>query len=57
MKRCPDCGTSKSLDDFPKNRSRKDGRQAYCKPCWNARINRHKEARYGGHKNFLLKIR
>lgn len=33
MKRCPDCGETKSLDDFYKDKRRKDGKQFYCKVC------------------------
>ena len=57
MKRCPDCGVLKPLDLFPRNRTRRDGRQAYCKECWNVRIRRHKQIRYGGERSFLLSRR
>lgn len=33
MKRCPKCGETKSLNDFHNNRSRKDGKGAYCSLC------------------------
>lgn len=36
MKRCPKCGETKSIDDFYKNKSRKDGYSAWCKACDNA---------------------
>lgn len=32
-KRCAKCGTTKPYDEFPKNRSTKDGHHSYCKPC------------------------
>ena len=32
-KTCPRCETAKPLDDFPRDRSRKDGRFPYCKAC------------------------
>lgn len=32
-KRCSTCGEVKPLDDFHRNRSKPDGRQAACKPC------------------------
>ncbi|MFN2594819.1 MAG: endonuclease domain-containing protein, partial [Actinomycetota bacterium] len=35
----------------------KTGRQAYCKPCWNAIVKEHKEKRYGGHSAFMLQLR
>lgn len=36
-RRCPDCGEVKPITDFPRNRSRFDGRGVYCKPCHNTR--------------------
>ena len=39
MKTCPDCGKTKPLDDFYKNRCRADGVQSVCKPCTNRRNN------------------
>jgi len=33
MKTCNSCSTSKAVTEFVKNRSTKDGLQAYCKPC------------------------
>lgn len=33
MKKCSKCKETKSVHDFPKNRSRKDGLHHYCKPC------------------------
>ena len=32
-KRCPKCGEVKRLDDFAKNKRRKDGLQSHCKAC------------------------
>lgn len=32
-KRCPKCGITKSANEFPRNRSRPDGLNGYCKPC------------------------
>lgn len=54
---CPSCRTHKPVDDFPRNRSTKTGRQTYCKPCYNRKIHEHKQRLYGGHKNFLLQRR
>lgn len=45
------------MDDFPRNRSSKTGRQAYCKPCWNVTVNEHKNRRYGSERSFLLNLR
>jgi len=33
LKRCNKCETEKPLDNFNKNRSRKDGRQSWCRAC------------------------
>ena len=53
MKRCPKCKTSRPLQSFYKDQSRKDGLQPWCKPCcieakaaWLAR-NRDKARTYG----------
>ncbi len=35
-KRCSKCGETKSINEFYKNKSRKDGRSAWCKACDNA---------------------
>lgn len=41
MKCCAKCHEHKPLDDFYRQRSRKDGRHSYCKQCYNARkVNR-----------------
>src|SRR3954451_19944005 len=32
-KRCPDCDLIKSLDEFPRNSKRSDGRGMYCRLC------------------------
>lgn len=36
-KRCPICEVTKPVDDFHRNTATPDRRQAYCKPCMNAR--------------------
>ena len=33
LKRCSRCGVCKPLDEFHRNRARRDGRQNFCKPC------------------------
>ena len=48
MKRCPDCGQTKLLEEFPRNKNSKDGRHAYCKPCHNARGKETYQRLYGG---------
>lgn len=57
MKYCPRCETVKKVDEFGSNRSRKSGLSAYCKPCHNMVIAEHKQVKYGGERNFLLKLR
>lgn len=34
---CLDCGEEKTLEDFPQNKGRPDGRGAYCRPCFGVR--------------------
>jgi hypothetical protein len=57
MKRCPDCGQWKALDQFPRNKNSKDGRHSYCKPCHNARGKETYERLYGGTRHYHLKRR
>ncbi|HEU5003431.1 MAG TPA: endonuclease domain-containing protein [Actinomycetota bacterium] len=56
-KRCPACRRVKALDEFPSNRSRKDGRATYCKPCHNEIMRRNAQRLYGGNANFQRKLR
>jgi Recombination endonuclease VII len=56
MKRCPCCGESKPLEDFPRNRRTKDGLAAYCKPCHNAKGRASRE-RSGGARKYHLWLR
>jgi len=56
-KRCPDCGLTKPLEEFPRNRNSKDGRHAYCKPCHNARTAETRQRLYGGGRHYHLKRR
>jgi hypothetical protein len=57
MKRCPDCGEWRPLEDFPRNKNCKDGRHPYCKPCHNARTKESKQRLYGGSRHYHLKQR
>lgn len=43
MKLCKKCGTEKSLDQFYKNQTKKDGLQSICKACCNANSKAHYE--------------
>lgn len=42
-KRCPICGETKVLDEFPRDRREKDGHFTYCKPCSAARSKAYRE--------------
>jgi hypothetical protein len=57
MKCCPDCGETKPLDEFPRNKNSKDGRHTYCKPCHNARGKATYERLYGGTRHYHLRRR
>lgn len=37
MKRCSKCGEERQLNDFPNDKSRRDGKHPYCKPCMRAK--------------------
>jgi len=54
---CPDCGETKPLAEFPRNRSDTDGRGRYCKPCHNARGAESKKRLYGGSREYHLRQR
>ena len=54
MKRCPDCGELKTLDEFPRNKNSKDGRHSYCKPCHNARGKETYQRLYGSTRHYHL---
>ncbi len=41
MKRCATCQTHKPLDEFTRNKTKKDGRNASCKVCHRAYVRRH----------------
>jgi Recombination endonuclease VII len=56
QRRCPDCATVKPLEDFPRNRSGRQGRGVYCKPCHNERGRRALE-KVGGSRTYHLKRR
>jgi hypothetical protein len=56
FKWCPDCGTVKPLEEFPKTRASASGYSSYCKPCHNVRgkLSKHK---VGGSRTYHLKRR
>lgn len=41
MKTCSKCELTKSLSDFPVNKSKKDGRGSYCKMCQREYVRKH----------------
>jgi hypothetical protein len=57
MKRCPDCGQDKPLDDFPRNKNTRSGRHTYCKPCHAARTRETIKRLYGSGRHYHLKQR
>ena len=56
-KRCPSCGERKLPDEFPRNRSQRDGRGAYCKPCHNRIGRENKQKNHGSTRSYHLKAR
>ena len=56
-KRCPSCGETKPLDDFPRNKRSPDGRAFYCKPCHNRKGRESRERRHGSTRSYHLKAR
>ena len=46
-KQCKKCGTTKSISEFYKNRSSKDGLSAWCKICHNADVKRYEKTERG----------
>lgn len=54
MKRCPACGEFKSFEDFPRNRSARDGLATYCKPCHNAIGRANRAKRHGSSRHYHL---
>jgi len=47
MKQCLDCSRVLSLDGFVRNRSTRDGRTPYCRPCQYARVAASRERLHG----------
>lgn len=53
-KRCPACSGVKPTGDFPRNRSTRDGRGSYCKPCHNAKTKATYTRLYGSSRHYHL---
>lgn len=57
MKTCPKCGGTKPLTDFSKNKSRRDGRDVWCKACAKtARVYNPKVARAQNIKRYGITL-
>ncbi|MGN9810307.1 endonuclease VII domain-containing protein [Micromonospora sp. BQ11] len=56
-RRCPDCGETKALEAFPRNRSDRGGYGRYCKPCHNERGKESKLRLHGGSREYHLRRR
>lgn len=44
IKCCKKCGEERQLDEFPNDKSRKDGKHPYCKPCMRAKTREWKKS-------------
>jgi len=44
LKRCGECGEVRDVEEFSRDRSRRDGRMVRCRDCDNARARRYYEA-------------
>lgn len=53
MKTCTQCGETKSLDDFHRLKKSKDGRNSWCRECYNA----HKRNRYATDPDYAERMR
>jgi Recombination endonuclease VII len=54
---CPHCKQHKTVENFPRNRSSKDGVAGYCKPFHNRISRANREKHHGSTRNFHLKRR
>ena len=57
QRRCPDCGEIKFLEEFPRNRSKRSGRDRYCLPCHNVRTRANILKNHGSTREYHLKRR
>jgi hypothetical protein len=53
---CPECGSVKPIEQFPRNRAQRSGVGSYCKPCHNRIVRENKET-HGGARNYHLRRR
>jgi hypothetical protein len=54
---CADCQRFKNVEDFPRNRSSRDGRGNYCKPCHNVRGRENRIKNHGSTREYHLRRR
>ncbi|NUR74533.1 MAG: recombinase [Hamadaea sp.] len=54
---CPDCGETKSVEDFPRTRAKTSGLHSYCKPCHTLRTRETATRLYGGFREYHLRHR
>jgi hypothetical protein len=54
LRRCPDCGVVKPVEDFPRSGDR---RATYCKPCHNARGQQSRVRLHGSTRHYHLRRR
>lgn len=57
MKQCLDCEQVLPLGDFVRNRSTRDGRTPYCRPCQYSRVAESRQRLHGGSRHYHLKRR
>ncbi|WP_189050355.1 endonuclease VII domain-containing protein [Micromonospora sonchi] len=57
VRRCRDCGETKALEGFPRNRSGRGGYGRYCKPCHNVKGKESKLRLHGGFREYHLRRR
>ena len=57
MKRCPDCGECKPLDEFPRNKNRRTGGTATASRVTTLRGKESHQRLYGGTRHYHLKRR
>ena len=57
QKWCPRCETAKPVDEFPRNKSGRNGRGAYCKPCHNEKGKETYTRLYGSTREYHLRRR
>lgn len=57
MKQCLDCEQVLLLAGFVRNRSTKDGRTPYCRPCQYKRVDASRQRLHGGSRHYHLKRR